>query len=244
MRLLEQTAPVRRRVGEGPPAVPEELGLEEILGDRAAVDGDEGQRRAAGASVDGARDELLAGAALSRDEDRRLEVGDLRDRPEDVEHLLALREDGLELVLLVDLLSQGAVLAPQRLALFCLSQREDDLVRLERLADVVVGPRLHRLDGEVHVAVRAHDDDRRRMLLRLERRQHVETSHARHAHVRQDDVGVERVDERQRRLAAVGNLDLEAMLLEEGAQDEANVLLVIDDQYAAHGTKTLQGQDT
>ncbi len=84
--------------------------------------------------VDGARDELLADAALARDEHRGLEVGDLRDGPEDVEHLRALGEDRLELVLLPDLLLERAVLAPQRLALLGLAQREHDLVGLEGLA--------------------------------------------------------------------------------------------------------------
>ena len=106
----------------------------------------------------------------------------------------ALGEDRLELVLLLDLLLERAVLAAQRLALLGLAQREDDLVRLERLAHVVVGARLHRLDGEVDVAVGAHHDDRRRVLLGLERAEQIEPAHARHAHVGEDDVGVERVE--------------------------------------------------
>ena len=59
-------------------------------------------------------------------------------------------------------------------------------------------------------------------------------AHLRHAHVGQDDVGPERVDERERRLAAVGHLDLVAVLAEERAQDEADVLLVVDHQDASH----------
>ena len=78
-------------------------------------------------------------------------------------HRRALREDRLELALLADLLAERAVLAAQRLALLGLAQREHDLVGLERLADVVVGAGLHRLEREVDVAVRAHHDDRRRV---------------------------------------------------------------------------------
>ena len=106
----------------------------------------------------------------------------------------ALGEDRLELVLLLDLLLERAVLAAERLALLGLAEREDDLVRLERLAHVVVGAGLHRLDREVDVAVRAHDDDRRRVLLGLERREEIEPAHLRHADVGEDDVGVERVE--------------------------------------------------
>ena len=72
------------------------------------------------------------------------------------------------------------------------------------------------------------------LLLRLERREQIEAAHLRHAHVGEDDVGAERVDERERALAAVGDLDLVAVPLEERAQDEADVLFVVDDQDAAH----------
>ena len=63
------------------------------------------------------RDELFADAALTLDEDGRLVVGDLRDRPEDVRHRRALRQDGLELTLFLDLLLERAVLTPERFAL-------------------------------------------------------------------------------------------------------------------------------
>ena len=46
--------------------------------------------------------------------------------------------------------------------------------------------------------------------------------------------GPKRVDERERVLAAVGDLDLVAVLLQERAEDEADVLFVVDDQDAAH----------
>ena len=62
-----------------------------------------------------------------------------------------------------------------------------------------------------------------------------------HPHVGQDDVGVEGVEQRERRLAAVGHLDLVAVLLEQRAQDEADVLFVVDDQDPAHGAKSLHG---
>ena len=74
------------------------------------------------------------------------------------------------------------------------AQREHDLVGLERLADVVVGAGLHRLEREIDVAVRAHHDDRGRVLLGLERGEQIEAAHLRHAHVGEDDVGAERVD--------------------------------------------------
>ena len=44
--------------------------------------------------------------------------------------------------------------------------------------------------------------------LALQRGQQIEPAHLRHAHVGEDDVGPERVDQRERLLAALGDLDL------------------------------------
>ncbi len=70
-------------VGEGALLVPEELALEQVLRDGAAVDRDERAAAAAAAPVNRARDELFADAALAGDEHRGLVVGDLRDGLED-----------------------------------------------------------------------------------------------------------------------------------------------------------------
>ena len=56
--------------GEGAAHVPEEGRLEQRLGHAGAVLADEGALRAAAVGVDGAGDELLAGAALADDEHR------------------------------------------------------------------------------------------------------------------------------------------------------------------------------
>ena len=61
---------VGERAGEGAAHVTEQLGLDEIRGDGAAVDGDEGAAAAAAVVMDGARDEFLAGARLAEDEHR------------------------------------------------------------------------------------------------------------------------------------------------------------------------------
>jgi hypothetical protein len=172
---------------------------------------------------------------LSGHEDGRLEVGDLRNRAEDLEHLLAFGQYRLELAVLLDLLFERAVLTTQRFTFFGLAKREDDLVGLEGLADVVVGARLHRVDGQVDVAVRTHHDDRRRVLLRDERRKEIHAPHPRHANVGQDDVGVERVQRGERGFSTVGDLHLVAVLLQQRTEHEADIFLVVDDEHAAHG---------
>ena len=63
--------------GEGAALVAEQLALEQLVGNRRAVDGDEGSAPV-GVVVDGAGDQLLAGAGLALDEHGG--VG-RRDRP-------------------------------------------------------------------------------------------------------------------------------------------------------------------
>src|SRR5690242_3339114 len=65
--------------GERPLLVTEQLGLDESLGDRRRVDGDEGPVAARALLVDGPRDQLLPGAALAGDQHRGRRPGDLGD---------------------------------------------------------------------------------------------------------------------------------------------------------------------
>ena len=65
-RGADQADVVAVGAGEGAAAVAEELALEEIAGDRGAVEGDEGVLRAVGEVMNGAGEDFLAGAAFAR----------------------------------------------------------------------------------------------------------------------------------------------------------------------------------
>jgi len=67
--------------GERPLLVSEELTLQELGGDRPAVEGHEGLVAARGLVVDVARHHLLAGAGLAEDQDGRVGVRHLLDHP-------------------------------------------------------------------------------------------------------------------------------------------------------------------
>ncbi len=108
---------------------------------------------------------------------------------------------------------------------------------LEGLLDVVVGPRLDRIQREIDVAVRAHHDDGGFVALRLQRGQEIEAAHLGHADVGEDDVGAEGVDERERFFAALGGLDFVALSLQQGTQNETQVLFVVDHENPAHYAK-------
>jgi len=76
LRELDPPRLVLERPRERAPHVPEELALQELGGQRRAVDRVEGPRRSAAVRVDGPRHKFLAGAALSLDEDRRVILAD------------------------------------------------------------------------------------------------------------------------------------------------------------------------
>src|SRR5262249_31080400 len=125
--FFEEAAPIGMRIRECALPVTKKLAFEQILRDGAAVDGHEGVILASAPRVNGTSNELFAYAALALNQHRRLEVRNLGDRAKDVPHGWTLRDDRLELSLLLDLFLQGAILAPKSLALFRLAEREHDL---------------------------------------------------------------------------------------------------------------------
>src|ERR1700761_1129121 len=80
----------------------EECGLEQIRRNRASVDRDKGLVAARRVGVNGLGDELLAGTTLALNQHRRAAGSDLRDQVEKLEHDVALADDVLEGVALLE----------------------------------------------------------------------------------------------------------------------------------------------
>lgn len=76
VRSLEEPRFVGGGAGERAFDVPEELALDELCGQGAGVDGDERRARAGALIVDGAGDQLFAGAGFSRDQRAQRAFGD------------------------------------------------------------------------------------------------------------------------------------------------------------------------
>ena len=110
--LLEAPRPGGHRAGEGALHVAEQLGLEQGLGERAAVDGHERAARPGRAPVQLAGDQLLAGAGLADDQHRDVGGGDLLDLPVHLLHPGAAPEDVAE-ALLLQPLAEAAVVGAQ-----------------------------------------------------------------------------------------------------------------------------------
>src|SRR5262249_29888720 len=146
VRELELPRAGRHRARERALLVPEKLGLREGLGQRRAVDRDEGAVPPPAPSVEGLRDELLPRAALADDEDRRVRGGDLRDGREDLLHGRALPDELSERETLDGPFLQGAVLEEEAPPLQRPPDDEEELGLLERLLEEVERAELHRAE--------------------------------------------------------------------------------------------------
>ena len=145
--------------GERALHVPEQLGLEQRLGHRAAVERDELLVLARRVLVDRARHQFLARAGLAQHQDRaRGRRHRLEQRPE-LAHRRAAADEPLEPVAAIELLAQVLVLGAQVASLERGAQHVEQLVELERLGDEVGGAEPDRRDGILHRSVPGHEDD-------------------------------------------------------------------------------------
>jgi hypothetical protein len=183
--------------------VAEELRLEQLLGDRGAVDRREGVGGTGAHAVDGTGEHLLAGAALAGDEHR----GGVRRHPlgelEQPAQRTALGDHEVAHRLRPQRGAQRLDLALEALALLGLAERQQHFIGLERLVEVVVRALPHRGDGRVLAAIGAHHEEQRRAVLGTVAAEERQAVHARHPHVAEDRV--EAFDERARqRLLGIG----------------------------------------
>src|SRR5579862_8667415 len=146
MRLLETALPVRDGSGERASHMPEELGLEQRLGNRAAVERDEALLPARARVVQRPSREFFAGAGLAGDEHC---AGCGRDDAQELEELLHRRRasnEALDLKSIVQLRAQIFVLGPQTPLLDGDVERLQQLFKLKRLGDEALGAELRHLD--------------------------------------------------------------------------------------------------
>ena len=159
----EASGAIAHRPGERAADVAEELALEHLARDGAAVDLDERAPRAPAPFVDLPREELLPGPRLAQDQHRRVGRGDELDLGEDVPQRLALPDDATEGERDLDLLTQVGVLVLQlQVAALALGQLRldapcvDDQARQAEPEDDVVqrGAEHHRLERGGKVGAR------------------------------------------------------------------------------------------
>ena len=221
--------------------VAEQLRLEQRLGQRAAVDLDERPARAARARVDRARHQLLAGARLAVDIDRRVGGRDLFDGLEHRAHRRRLADD------LGEAIGRGGVVAQRRrLGLGPLAraplaaqlQRALDLeahhLGRERLLQEIERAHAHRLDRGLDGAERGHDHRRAPGVELVHGLHDVEAAGPVHLQIGDDEVGAVLAKQRQPLGARPGHHRLVAHAPHRGAQPLAHGLVVVDDQNLGH----------
>ena len=229
----EDAGALAGRAGEGAPHVTEQLALEHPFRQRAAVDGHEGRGRARAAGVNGAGDDFLAGAALPGDQHRRAGRCDLVHQRPDLPH----RGAGADVVL-----GPGQQRGAQLPVLFgepALLERAVDqqhqLVVVERLADVVVGPLAHRLDRRRGRSVRGDDDHLGRGREGARRLEHVDARLGADAEIADGQVVAAAGQQAARGLDRLGHLDHVPRPRQQHLEVLPNGKFVVNDQDARHG---------
>src|SRR5579863_5747179 len=227
-RRFDDPLTIRVGAGESPLEVAEQLAFEQRLRKGAAVDGDEGALAALARLVDGARHELLPGAAFARDHDGRrgrrdgayhLEDGlHLRAAPDDV----VTREDPQQLAAQLDVL-----LAQRQLLERLLHHQPRFFHQPVGLDDVAVSAEVQRLDGGRHGGDGGNQDEGDRMAGLAHALQQVDTAQVGHADIGDDQVIGLRVDLFERRLAASHGVNLVAVLAEDNLEHLAKRRFVV-----------------
>ena len=218
--------------GEGALLVAEQLGLQHLAGQRAAVDRHErplGPRRAL---VDGAGHQLLAGAALAEHQHRGLRRRHPLDHPHHLVHLGAAGDEAAEGPGPGRVGPERDVVAQELALLGRLADQHLQLLDLGGLGQVVVGSELHRLDGRGHFLEARHDDHLGMLGDLLQLAQDLDAFLLRHLHVQDHHVVGILAHAPQRGLAVADALGLQAPPAQLAHDEITQVVLVVGHQHA------------
>ena len=184
---------------------PNRIELDQILRDRAAIDGDEGPARPVGRALDRARDQLLADAALTLDQDRDVRLRRAFAEAEHLAHGAGFRDEILEGQTVVRFFLEPRDFMRQRSDLELVSDRDRDAFGARGLDEKIVGAGAHRLDGGIDAALCGQHDDRKIGMADAQLAEHLQPIHVGHDEIEQhehDLVAARPVDEVERGLAA------------------------------------------
>src|SRR5213594_4002376 len=127
---------------------------------------------------------------------------------------------------------QRVHLAAQEALLEDLLHEVLQLVQVQRLDEVVVGPRLQRLDRRLDHRVAGHHDDLERRIVPLDLVEHLQAVHLGHPDVDQRGVEDLMADQPDRLAPARRQGDVVAPAAQRLAQELADIDVVVDDQDA------------
>ena len=225
-----------------------ELALEQRLGERSAVDLDEGPFLSLAAVVNGSGDELLAGTTLAPHEDRGVGSRDLLDGLEDLLHRHCPAHQVCEAIAPFGLVSEVVVLGLQLVPVATRTAQLEGALHLEAhdlrgkwLGQEVESTELHGLHRGLHRAESSDDHGRNIRVELADGLEDGDTVHPLHLEVGDDevDIGVllEEVDPAG---SPRGCQSLVAHSLDGVREPFANGLVVVNDEdLCAHASLVL-----
>jgi hypothetical protein len=234
---LEAALLAAGRAREGALLVAEQLGLQQGLGQRRAVDGHEGPALARRPVVDGPGEQLLAGTALALDEHGGRGVGDLLDQGHQPPEHGAGPDDLALGPQVVELLLQRAVPLDEVAPFQRLVDELEQLLAAERLGEEVVGAVLHRLHGLLHRPERGQQDDVHVGRDGLGRPQQLEPGQARHLEVGDDEVDPAGLEALEGRAPVGGEHDPVALARQRALEALAQSGVVVGDEQRGEGLR-------
>src|SRR5262245_60027378 len=134
-------------------AMAEQLRFEQTFGDSAAVDGDEWPVASRDMLAHGLRDQLLARAALSHNQDRQVGPRDFFDQGVTAAHRRRRSDLVVEREAALDELLERTVFAQQRVIFKPFDDSAYQFFAVERLDNVIVRAELHRLDRRLNRSI-------------------------------------------------------------------------------------------
>ena len=217
------------RAGKSSLHIAEELAFDEGGNERTTVHGNEWLVAVGTGEMDGARNDLFAGAALAEDQYGMVALGRLGDDPVEPFHLRRATDNPAEALFRFDLLPQNAVLTLQFQVAGDPFKKQLQFFYAEGLGHVVVGASFHRLHRRVHGAVAGHHDDHRIGTPLPDLAQSVEPSRPRQLQVQQHHVDALRLQLAIGVFGGIGDHAVEAERLRHFAAHVADGALIVDD---------------
>jgi hypothetical protein len=206
--LLEEATLLRLRSCERASFVSEQLALDQLAGDRGAVDAHEGPALAQGEPVDRAAHELFARPALTEDEHARARRRHPLELAVEPLHGRALAD---HLVALLDLRGQPHHLAREPRGVELVLHADEHALAAHGLLEEVARAELDRLHRVVDRRVTAHHDHRQlaRRVVLADALEQIEAAHARQ----------HQIEDRELHGARAVGEDLQGLLCGRGLRD-------------------------
>ena len=229
--------------GKGAFFVAEQSRLDQSLGKRGAVELDERLVATVALVMDGAGKQLLAGARLTLQQYRGPGGSGHGDRLQDPTDRRRVADDLSFVPELHDLFAERLVLAPQAYEFQRLIHGQLELLRTDRLGDVVDGPGFDAGHRMFDAGMSGQHDQRDVISLTREQLDELQPGQPRHSIVGDDQVDAAALENLQRlRYAPRANRRV-ARLSQRVLEDQSDAWLVIDVQNCGHGGAELgQGE--